>query len=208
MIAALFVAKGGVYCGLTTVEPWTEEEDARDYHGPHVVVAHPPCSVWCQLARVNEARYGHKAGDDGGCFKSALDSVRMWGGVLEHPAETLAWKAHGLQRPRSGSWQRVDAEETPIGLPQWVTEVCQGAYGHRAVKRTWLLSVGREPEELDWSRPTPTATISFMTNHGGGNLPRLSKKEAKATPQAFRDLLLSIARDARPSFMARGPGGR
>ncbi len=44
--------------------------------------------------------------------------------------------------------------------------------------------------------PEPIATVSFLTNHGGGDLPRLSKKEAKASPPAFRDLLLSIARSS------------
>lgn len=89
-VAALFVDPKGCYAGLPDVELWDEARDARLYDGPHPVVAHPPCSTWCQLASVNEKRYGHAIGDDGGCFASALDAVRTWGGVLEHPAETIA----------------------------------------------------------------------------------------------------------------------
>jgi hypothetical protein len=188
MIAALFVATNGAYFNLPDCDPWDEIRDARIYAGPHPVVAHPPCSTWCQLARVNEKRYGHKVGSDGGCFESALASVRAFGGVLEHPAETIAWRTFGLARPQFGTWTRTFTDRG------WVTEVQQGAYGHRARKRTWLYYVGNDPPGLDWSAPDPTATVSFLTNHGGGNLPRLSKKEAKATPPAFRDLLIALAR--------------
>ncbi len=189
-VAALFVATGGVYFDLPDVDPWDEKRDARLYDGPHPVVAHPPCERWCMLARLNEHRYGHKVGDDGGCFASALANVRRVGGVLEHPADTLAWKAFGLMRPRRGAWFRDITDGT------WTTEVHQSAYGHRARKRTWLIYVGdAAPPSLDWSSPTPTAIVSKLHYHEL-ELPRLSSKEAKATPLDFRDLLLSIARTA------------
>lgn len=192
MIAALFAAKGGCYFGLEGVDPWDESRDARKYAGPHPVVAHPPCSTWCQLAHVNQKRYGHRVGDDGGCFASALESVRTFGGVLEHPAHSYAWAKFQLPEPRLGRW-RSAGEGYPYGAA-WVTKVYQRAYGHRASKATWLYVVGPKPVELDWSDPEPEATVSFLTNHGGGDLPRLGKKEAKASPPAFRNLLISIAR--------------
>ena len=88
MIAALYVETNGAYSGRPDVDPWDIERDARRYDGPHPVVAHPPCDRWCKMAPVNQARYGHKVGDDGGCFAAALAAVRRWGGVLEHPALT------------------------------------------------------------------------------------------------------------------------
>ena len=188
MIAALFVQRGGCYWGLPDVEPWDEARDARVYGGPHPVVAHPPCSAWCQLAPMNEARYGHKVGDDGGCFKAALAAVRKYGGVLEHPAFTYAWPAFGLMAPTRGSW-------TSAGdWSGWVTEVSQVAYGHPARKRTWLYAVGCDLPRLDWSEPVPTAQVSFCANHGDSPLRRLSKREAAASPIPFRDMLLGIAR--------------
>jgi hypothetical protein len=191
MIAALFVAPKGAYFNLPGVDPWDESRDARAYQGPHAVVAHPPCSTWCQLAYINEKRYGHKVGADGGCFASALASVRRWGGVLEHPARSYAWAAHGLSTPVRGRW-------TASG-DGWVCEVSQSAYGHRARKLTWLYFVGpAEPPALDWRVLEPTAQVSFCKNHGNSPLPRLSKKEAKASPPAFRDALLALARSARP----------
>ena len=63
-VAALYVETGGAYFGLAGVDPWDQPRDARKYAGPWPVVAHPPCDRWCQMAPVNQARYGHKVGDD------------------------------------------------------------------------------------------------------------------------------------------------
>jgi hypothetical protein len=189
-VAALYVLEDGPYSNRPDVDAWPESRDARLYAGPYPVVAHPPCSSWCQLAPVNQKRYGHKVGDDGGCFAAALAAVNKWGGVLEHPADSYAWPAFGLLRPSRGAWQRsLDGA--------WVTEVCQRAYGHRARKRTWLYYRGEStPPELDWSCPEPEATVSFLCNHGDSGLPRLSKREAKTTPPAFLEVLLRLARRA------------
>jgi hypothetical protein len=88
-IAALFVATDGCYFGLPGVDPWDAQRDARNYDGPHPVVAHPPCQLWVNFAALNYKRYGgghNRPGNDHGCFESALRAVRRWGGVLEHPA--------------------------------------------------------------------------------------------------------------------------
>lgn len=189
-IAALFVQTGGHYFDLDAVDPWDAARDARTYSGPHPVVAHPPCTRWCQLAYIVQKRYGHKVGDDGGCFEAALNAVKRWGGVLEHPAFSYAWPAFCLPRPPRSGWQ-----QTTDGA--WVAQVSQSAYGHRARKRTWLYYVGKNaPPELNWGEPAPSAQVSFCKNHGNSPLPRLSKKEASRTPLAFRDALLSIARAA------------
>lgn len=196
MIAALFVQKNGAYWNLPDVDPWDEARDARKYAGPHPVVAHPPCSRWCRLAGLVEARWGHKRGDDGGCFASALASVRRWGGVLEHPAYSDAWPAFGLPEPatRHGGWQR--------GLcGGWSCHVEQGRYGHPAKKATWLYAYGAELPELRWGSDLDSksaALVSWCGNHvkSGESRPRVGKKAASASPIEFRDLLLSIARSA------------
>jgi hypothetical protein len=60
VIAALYVDPRGAYAGLPDVDLWDEARDARSYRGPHAVVAHPPCSRWCRLAGLVEARWGHR----------------------------------------------------------------------------------------------------------------------------------------------------
>ena len=197
MIAALFVQRGGVYCDVPDVDPWDEERDARTYPGPWPVVAHPPCHLWTNLARVNFKRWGgehNRPGNDGGCFAYALASVRSWGGVLEHPADSHAWAAHDLLAPRRGGWCRDVRRPT-----EWTCEVCQSAYGHKARKRTWLLYCGAgQPPELDWSRPDGTHQVGKFDR----NKPTLGKREASRTPLPFRDLLLSIARNVNRQEVA------
>lgn len=166
MIAALFVEKGGAYYGLPDVDPWPEERDARKYVGPWPVVAHPPCSRWCRLAGLVEARWGHKRGDDGGAFSSALESVRRYGGVLEHPAYSDAFGAHGLPRPLGVGWQlAMDGG--------WVAYVEQRHYGHPAKKATWLNQ--REPAphpgtQSGGKHPTIAEAEAWVrgTQSGGG----------------------------------------
>lgn len=167
------------------------------YAGHWPVVAHPPCSRWCRLAGLVEARWGHKKGDDGGCFASALASVRKWGGVLEHPAYSDAFAAHGIAKPVPGGWYR-----TICG--GWVCHVEQGRYGHPAKKATWLYVHGtNDLPTLDWRVALDrdsTALVSWCGNHTAADdkRPRVGKREASATPEAFRAILLQIARSVTP----------
>lgn len=187
-VSVLFVEPAGAYAGLG-LDMWDEKRDARAYAGPNPVVAHPPCGRWCAMARLNERRWGAKVGDDGGCFASALLSVITYGGVLEHPAGSLAWPAFGLPKPTKGRWSRVGWDSR-----LWVCQVSQSAYGHRARKRTWLLFCGNsEPPQMRWNEPEPTGQVGGGVNTGFNRLPRLSKKEALGTPPEFRDALLDLA---------------
>lgn len=193
MVAALFVESGGTYFGLPGVDPWDEARDARRYAGPFPVVAHPPCQRYGNLGVANFARWGgehNRPLNDSGCFAAALAAVNCWGGVLEHPAFSMAWPIYNLERPPKIGWG-------PSGAG-WVCEVWQAAYGHAARKRTWLYYRGeREPPILDWSRPTGTCQVGFQDQRGKQrNLPTLGKREANATPLEFRDVLLGMARNA------------
>lgn len=195
MIAALFVQTDGAYFGLPDVDPWDLARDARLYTGPHQVVAHPPCSRWCRLAGLVEARWGHKRGDDGGCFESALRSVRAFGGVLEHPAYSAAWAKYDLPVPPSGGgWVRGFCGG-------WSCYVEQAQYGHAAKKATWLYAFGVTPPVLRWTyQPdsVPSATVSWCRNHSPNDTRRrIGKAEASRTPPDFRAVLIAIARSAR-----------
>lgn len=195
MVAALYVQRGGSYYGLPGVDPWDEARDARLYAGPHPVIAHPPCARWCVMAGLAHSRGAPPPGEDAGCFAAALASVRRWGGVLEHPARSTAWAAHGLATPpKSGGW--VDAGDG-VGA---TCHVEQGHYGHLALKGTWLYAARIALPALAWG-PSPDAPY-----HGGSKHPHLasarrkpvevmSRAERIKTPPPFRDLLIAMARN-------------
>lgn len=177
------------------MDPWDETRDARKYEGPWPVVAHPPCSRWCKpLAKVNQTRYGHKIGNDGGAFRHALKAVLEFGGVLEHPAHSYAWDHFDIQKPIRGAWMKEYGSLAFLGV--WVTEISQSAYGHPARKKTWLLYCGKKPPpNLDWRDPRGTHLTSFL-KRTSRVAPRLSKRDAIKSPPAFRDLLISLASQA------------
>ena len=199
-VAALFIDGKGIYPTLPAVECWDKDRDARAYTGAHPVVAHPPCQLWGRFAHVNYARWGgehNRPGNDGGCFASALANVRRCGGVLEHPAFSDAWRAYGLLRPVHRGWQ-----ETEFMSCEWVCEVWQSAYGHKANKRTWLLYHGVAcPADLRWDRPIGSHQIGFHDQRGkDANKPTISGRAASATPPDFADALVALARkSAGPS---------
>jgi hypothetical protein len=202
MIAALYVQADGCYVGLPEVDPWPEARDARLYAGPWPVVAHPPCARWGSYWYGSPSSSKRFAlGDDGGCFAAALASVRRWGGVLEHPAHSRAWRFHGLKSPRRSGWCAADA------LGGMSAQVDQGHYGHKAKKPTWLYVCGAPGPVMTWGPSSATASIDGSKNRAararGIRSPSdivecLGKRERSATPIPFRDLLLSIARSATP----------
>ena len=205
MIAALYVETHGVYADLAGVDPWDEARDARQYAGPWPVVAHPPCERWGRFYRGGMAWKGEpkRLGDDGGCFAAALASVRAWGGVLEHPAGSMAWREFGLNAPpASGGWVVADFEGG------WTCQVDQGAYGHEARKPTWLYAVAQELPSLRWGVSAPEIPAHRSDRWRAraakdGVRVLLSRKARKATPLPFRDMLLTVARSCRDEMRGR-----
>jgi hypothetical protein len=205
MIAALFVATNGCYFGLPDVDPWDEARDARRYAGPHPVVAHPPCERWGRYwyggPMLHKLGRRLERGADGGCFAAALSAVRAFGGVLEHPEASSAWRAFGLlEPPRSGGWIVADWQGG------WTCCVEQGHYGHRARKATWLYANGVDIPSLRWGKSASKVRLDQgyhskeerrrLQRLGDLRSPRLLRAECAATPDEFRDVLLGIARSA------------
>ncbi len=169
-------------------------EDARKYHYELPVVAHPPCQLWGNFAAINYKRWGgehNKPGNDGGCFLSALNTVERCGGVLEHPADTRAWKTYGLDKPTGIGWRSSRSG--------YVCEVWQTAYGHKCRKRTWLYYCGTNaPLEMKWDRLPGTHQIGQPDKRIQSNYkPVLSGSAASATPLPFAQALIALAKNSR-----------
>lgn len=212
-IAALYVETGGCYYGLPGVDPWDEARDARTYAGAHPVVAHPPCQRWGRFWHGSTRRpHQFKFGDDGGCFKAALASVRAFGGVIEHPAYSGAWNpldhvrpGFDLPAPECGAgWSAPDE----YGGRSIYVEQCH--YGHKARKASWLYAVGIDFDAFDMmSKRTRAVVPDWMIERYGEKKARKigvvameggkdKVKKRNATPPAFRDLLIAMARSVTP----------
>lgn len=197
-IQALFVdtSKHGIYPRLLGAENcWGEDRDARSYAGTEPVVAHPPCQLWTNMAHVNYKRYPkekNRPGNDGAMFAHALNCVRAYGGVLEHPANSHAWDEYRLNRPDTAnpgwilsSWKREWREGDYA-----VCQVSQATYGHKAQKLTWLLYSGKRPPfPLNWKVTEGTHQCGWFDRIK----PTLGKREASATPEQFANVLILLA---------------
>lgn len=169
-IAALFTRRNSPYLSLPGVECYDERRDARTYSGPYPVVAHPPCRGW--------GRYRHRSAsssDEHELAFFALDAVRRFGGVLEHPEASRLWSAAGLLRPGF-----IDH----FGGFTLVIDQCD--FGHRARKRTWLYIVRCEPPLF----PAPRLGLHSVE--------RMCRAERERTPVDLAHWLVQCARSARP----------
>ena len=152
MIAALYVLKDGPYFnvplaltyGTRSATPAITPDRGR----LSLILRAIGGAKWPTLL---QAMGRGRIGDDGGCFESALSAVRKFGGVLEHPAQSIAWKHYGLLKPNGASWTRQ------LFDPGWVCQVDQGNYGHCCNKPTWLYAVGCKVRPLKWGKATGTS---------------------------------------------------
>ena len=185
MIAALYVERGGPYFNRADCDPWDLERDATKYDGPWPVVAHPPCGPWGRLRHLYRR-------DEHRLAPLAVEQVRRWGGVLEHPAWSLLW-GHCLM-PIPGAL-------FPDKHGGYSLEVCQVDWGHVAEKRTWLYLVDVPSSVLVWP-PRRRPTHWIVGNRGRVLNPRpahikcCSAQQRRRTPLAFAQYLVELARAA------------
>jgi hypothetical protein len=178
----LFARADSVYKTLPACDVWDIQRDARNWQGGSPVVAHPPCRGWSRLRSFAHPRIGER---DLAFF--ALDAVRTYGGVLEHPAKSAFWDTARLpkdfERDRFGGWT------LPIYQQQW---------GHRAQKKTWLYIVGVPPYSLP-DMPFVLGEASHTCGLWSGRdkskaRPEIGKAEREHTPLALAEWLVMLAR--------------
>lgn len=178
MIAALYIDPRGPYPRMPGVDVWDESRDARTYDGPHAVVAHPPCGPWGRLRHLYR-------GNEHDCAPRAVEQVRAFGGVLEHPAGSKLWDALDIPPPaityigRGGDITGYLNGPGPARDAHggYTIELDQCEWGHVARKRTWLYLVGVPREALE-APPYPGREPTHWISGGRG---RVGKK-AKTTP--------------------------
>ena len=183
-VAVLYARADSHYKAYPWADVWDAARDARRWPGGAPVVAHPPCRAWGRLRKFAKPRDDERA-----LALHAVEQVRRWGGVLEHPALSTLWDEAGLPKPGN----RIDE------LGGYTIEVDQCHCGHAARKPTWLYVVGC------YSLPVlPVAPRAPTHSVRGGldSLPGLSKRSREMTPEPFARWLLAIALRSRARRLA------
>lgn len=167
-VSVLFARSDSCYFNLVA-DVWDIRRDARGYLGMNPVVAHPPCRGWGRLSHLAKPRHDEKAL---GLF--AVECVRKYGGVLEHPWASKLWAAALLPLPGA-----VDA------WGGFTILVEQGWFGHAAPKPTWLYVCGANRSDLPF--------IPVQLHRAAGRTLDLSPADRERTPPAFARFLVAIA---------------
>jgi hypothetical protein len=188
-VAVLFARADSNYKALPGCDVYDLARDATTYQGDMPVVAHPPCRAWGRFRAMAKPRPGEA---DLAFF--AVDCVRRFGGVLEHPVASRLWAAAELPLP--GQRDLYGGFTLPV---------LQSAFGHRADKPTLLYIVGIEPADVP-AIPLRLGRASHViaqmrTRKDGTRLrkgepgwrPEVTKAEREHTPPAMATWLVDLA---------------
>jgi hypothetical protein len=168
LIAALYIDPRGPYPKLDGVECWDASRDARTYAGPWPVVAHPPCGPYGRLRHLYE-------GAEQDCALRAVEQVRAFGGVLEHPARSSLFDRF---RPGFLPWPG----DFPDPWGGMTIEIHQVEWGHVARKTTWLYVVGTRAFEAP---PFPGREPTHWAS-GGRDATGTRRKQGQAVPAGLK----------------------
>lgn len=190
-VAALFVRADSVYKTMAGVDAWDEARDARNWQGGAPVVAHPPCRCWGTLA--HRAKPADVEAEKE-LARWSIRQIRVWGGVLEHPAASALWSEMGLAQPGA-----IDAHGGRT------IRADQFRWDHRAEKLSLFYVVGVRYPELVESLPRRRTDRPAMcignprgVPHGHPDWrPELLKADRERTPPALAEWLVGVARAAR-----------
>lgn len=180
-VSVLFAREDSIYKTLPGCDVYDINRDARLYSGPYPVVCHPPCRSWGRLRHFAKPRP-----DERQLAVFAVEQVRKYGGVLEHPVGSELWAVLGLPLPGRG----IDRFG---GFTQGIN---QNWFGHRAEKRTLLYIVGVGPREIP---PIPftldyaTHVIARNCRNKHSHRPMVSKAEREHTPAQLALWLVDLA---------------
>ncbi len=180
VVAVLFARQDSIYKQLEACEVYDIERDARTFQGGMTVVAHPPCRTWGRLRQFAKPREDEKA-----LGPWAVNQVRTYGGILEHPAESTLFAHCGMPAPG----------RFPDAWGGWSVSINQFHFGHRAEKSTWFYIVGIDPDDLPaipHREGKPTHCVRPTKSYP--RLPSITKAEREHTPPLLAEWLVEVAR--------------
>ena len=166
MIAALFVRSDNHYAAHG-VDCYDFERNALTWQGGCPGIFHPPCRSWSQLSHFAKPRPGERE-----LALWAMDKVRQFGGVVEHPYNSRLWAA--------ANCAQFGMRDQHGGI---LVPVLQSWWGHRAPKKSCFYIVGPLPDVPDSFNPPTTTTVE-----------RMCKAERERTPADLAAWLINVAK--------------
>lgn len=185
-VAALFVRNNSVYKSMIGVDAWDKDRDARKWEGGCPIVAHPPCAQWGTLSHMAHANPAEKR-----LAILAIEWIRKWGGVLEHPVRSKLWITMELPQ---------DSEPDKFG--GWTLTVSQRWWGHRAEKQTNLYIVGCAPSDIP-PMPYVMGRAHYICAGGAAATAREAKRRRQAAPEWRRPSISHAEREHTPPAFAK-----
>lgn len=179
LVTVLFACGDSIYKQMPGCDVWDETRDARKWLGGTPVVAHPPCRMWGRLRALARGNDAEKM-----LALLAVEKVRKFGGVLEHPYKSTLWEAANLPFPgRRDQWGGYT-----LAFPQWW-------WGHKAEKATWFYVLGCEPDDLP-PIPLKLGEPEFVvaSSKRPNRRKDIPKRERERTPGLLAAWLCGVAR--------------
>jgi hypothetical protein len=180
MVSALYCESDSIYKTLG-IDVWDKKRDARLYPGENPVICHPPCQQWSRLHSFSRLDLANKK-----LALTAIDQVRRYGGVLEHPNGSHLWSPGILSR-----------SSKPDEYGGFTISINQSWFGHPCKKTTLLYICGCHPGELP-PYPISFEAIQYTVGNGYRSKQELPKHLRNKTPIAFARWLISLAEICQP----------
>ena len=178
MINVLYIHSSSVYYNYPNLGCWSEKEDARNFTGKGVIIAHPPCRLWSQMRAFSKAecaRYQYHE------FMLELLTIFIHGGI-SHKRDKL----DSLMRSDTRASEIARAEMKVTRCLKWLRSILgdEGLRRSRFSKKADLYSVFGVLAELMDLR---TVTTNRMANRAARRaLMSLNLQIAKIDPKVVR----------------------
>jgi hypothetical protein len=183
MVAILFARNDSNYKALPGVDVWDKTMDARRWPGGSQVVAHPPCRAWGNLKHLAKPLPHEK---DLAIF--AVQMVRKFSGVLEHPSGSQLWDAMMIP----------SADMFGDEFGGYTIEIDQWDFGHVAHKPTKIYVCGLDYGLLPQLPPKRYGKpAKSITGQVFGTV-RCTDKEREYTPMPLAIWMVEVARLCKP----------
>lgn len=180
MVSALYTRKNSIYKKLN-IDCWDVQRDARNYTGPGPIICHPPCRSWGQCRWLAKPKEGEKE-----LSIIAVNQVRKFGGILEHPSRSSLWPYMNLPLPN----------QVPDRYGGFSISIDQSWWGHLVRKPTLLYIVGTTLKKM------PACPIRFdAITHTIFVSQRMAKR--KKLGQRQKKVLSKAGRETTPIEFAK-----